>query len=130
MTDVTKYKSVAIDHESYKKIEELTTCLTPGITLSRAQVVKILVDNKTSENKNTNETIVGLFSDHTPQQRQEILRDIDNKMFTLLELSEEDLPWVNSKENFSDKWVTIMENLRLVVAKLKYEQIKNGRSIN
>ena len=57
MTDVTKYKSVAIDHESYKKIEELTTCLTPGITLSRAQVVKILVNNKTSENKNTNEAI-------------------------------------------------------------------------
>ena len=45
MTDKTKYKSVAIDHDCYKKIEELTTELTPGITLSIAQVVRILVNN-------------------------------------------------------------------------------------
>ena len=35
MTDKTKYKSVAIDNNCYKKIEELTTELTPGIKLSR-----------------------------------------------------------------------------------------------
>ena len=52
MTDKTKYKSVAIDNDCYKKIEDLTTELTPGITLSRAQVVRILVNNfKLSEDE-------------------------------------------------------------------------------
>ena len=52
MTDKTKYKSVAIDNDCYKKIEELTTALSPGITLSRAQVVRILVNNRGLEDEN------------------------------------------------------------------------------
>jgi len=52
MTDKTKYKSVAIDNNCYKKIEDLTTALSPGITLSRAQVVRILVNNKVLKDKN------------------------------------------------------------------------------
>ena len=52
MTDKTKYKSVAIDQDCYKKIEELTTALSPGITLSRAQVVRILVNNRVLEYEN------------------------------------------------------------------------------
>jgi hypothetical protein len=46
MTDKTKYKSVAIDHECYKKIEDLAASIRPGVTLSRAQVVRILVNDK------------------------------------------------------------------------------------
>ena len=46
-----KYKSVAIDNDWYKKIEDLTTALSPGITLSRAQVVRILVNNKVLEDE-------------------------------------------------------------------------------
>ena len=60
MTDKTKYKSVAIDNDCYKKIEELTTALIPGITISRAQVVRTLVDQKSS-GQNANQTIVGLL---------------------------------------------------------------------
>ena len=52
MTDKTKYKSVAIDHDCYKKIEELAISLNPGVTLSRAQVVRILVNNKCLEDEN------------------------------------------------------------------------------
>ena len=52
MTDKTKYKSVAIDNDCYKKIEELATALSPGITLSRAQVVRILVNNKVLKDEN------------------------------------------------------------------------------
>ena len=51
MTDKTKYKSVAIDNDCYEKIEDLTTALSPGITLSRAQVVRILVNNKVLEDE-------------------------------------------------------------------------------
>ena len=51
MTDKIKYKSVVIDHDCYKKIEELSLSLTPGVTLSRAQVVRILVNNKCLEDE-------------------------------------------------------------------------------
>ena len=55
MTDKTKYKSVAIDNNCYKKIEELTTELTPGIKLSRAEVVRFLVNNfKSGEEEKDN----------------------------------------------------------------------------
>tara|TARA_B100000424_G_C22727000_1_gene394428 strand:+ start:297 stop:680 length:384 start_codon:yes stop_codon:yes gene_type:complete len=123
-----KYKSIAIDINCYRKIEDLTTVLTPGLTLSRAQVVRTLVNQKSS-GKNTNQTIVGLFSEHTPQQRAEILKDIDDKMIKLLNLEDKELPWLNCND-LPTKWVKIMEDLRLVVAKLKYEQYQDERSIN
>ena len=123
-----KYKSIAIDINCYKKIEDLTTALTPGLTLSRAQVVRTLVNQKSS-GKNANQTIVGLFSEHTPQQRAEILKDIDDKMLKLLDLEEKELPWLNSND-LPTKWVKIMEDLRLVVAKLKYEQFQDERIVN
>ena len=41
-----KYKSIAIDINCYRKIEDLTTVLTPGLTLSKAQVVRTLVNQK------------------------------------------------------------------------------------
>ena len=59
MTDKTKYKSVAIDHDCYKKIEELAISLNPGVTLSRAQVVRILVNNKCLEDENYSYDIKG-----------------------------------------------------------------------
>ena len=49
MTDKTKYKSVAIDYDCYKKIEELSLSLTPGVTLSRAQVIRMLVDKESKK---------------------------------------------------------------------------------
>ena len=123
-----KYKSIAIDINCYRKIEDLTTALTPGLTLSKAQVVRTLVNQKSSV-KNANQTIVGLFSEHTPQQRAEILKDIDDKMLKLLDLEEKELPWLNSND-LPTKWVKIMEDLRLVVAKLKYEQFQDERIVN
>ena len=123
-----KYKSIAIDINCYRKIEDLTTALTPGLTLSRAQVVRNLVNQKSS-GKNANQTIVGLFSEHTPQQRAEILKDIDDKMIKLLDLEEKELPWLNCND-LPTKWVKVMEDLRLVVAKLKYEQFQDERIVN
>ena len=123
-----KYKSIAIDINCYRKIEDLTTALTPGLALSRAQVVRTLVNQKSS-GKNANQTIVGLFSEHTPQQRAEILKDIDDKMIKLLDLEEKELPWLNCND-LPTKWVKVMEDLRLVVAKLKYEQFQDERIVN
>ena len=44
MTDISKYKSLAVSHDCYEKIGKIAKNLAPGITLSRAQTVKILVD--------------------------------------------------------------------------------------
>ena len=44
MTDISKYKSLAVDHDCYGKIDKLTKTLAPGVTLSRAQVIRMLVD--------------------------------------------------------------------------------------
>ena len=123
-----KYKSIAIDINCYRKIEDLTTALTPGLTLSKALVVRTLVNQKSS-GKNANQTIVGLFSEHTPQQRAEILKDIDDKMIKLLDLEDKELPWLNCND-LPTKWVKVMEDLRLVVAKLKYEQFQDERIVN
>ena len=125
-----KYKSIAIDINCYRKIIDLSTTLTPGHTLSKAQVVRTLVNQKTPSYKDANQIIVSLFSEYSPHKRQEILRDIDNKVINLLGLSEEDLPWLNSTENVNDKWSKIMDDLRLVVSKFKYEQLLDERCLN
>ena len=125
-----KYKSIAIDINCYRKIDDLSTTLTPGLTLSKAQVVRTLVNQKTSSYKDANQIIVSLFSEHSPSKRQEILRDIDNKIIKLLDLSEDDLPWLSSTDKFDEKWSKIMDDLRLVVSKFKYEQLQDERSVN
>ena len=125
-----KYKSIAIDINCYRKIDDLSTTLTPGLTLSKAQVVRTLVNQKSSGRKDTSYTIVSLFSEYTPQERQEILQDIDKKILMLLDLSEDELPWLNSKENFDEKWSSIIDDIRLVVSKFKYEKLQNERSVN
>ena len=125
-----KYKSIAIDINCYRKIIDLSTTLTPGYTLSKAQVVRTLVNQKTPSYKDANQIIVSLFSEHSPRKRQEILRDIDNKIIKLLDLSEDDLPWLSSTDKFDEKWSKIMDDLRLVVSKFKYEQLQDERSVN
>ena len=46
MTDISKYKSLAVDHACCDKIDKLTKLLAPGVTLSRAQVIRMLVKEK------------------------------------------------------------------------------------
>ena len=56
--------------------------------------------------------------------------NIDNKIIKLLDLSEDDLPWLSSTDKFDEKWSKIMDDLRLVVSKFKYEQLQDERSVN
>jgi len=44
--DISKYKSLAVDHDCYNKIEQMTKLLAPGVTLSRAQVIRMLVEKE------------------------------------------------------------------------------------
>ena len=46
MTDISKYKSLAVDLGCYATIDKLSQILAPGVRLSRAQVIRMLVDEK------------------------------------------------------------------------------------
>ncbi len=46
MTDISKYKSLAVSHNCYDQLTQLAKLLAPGVTLSRAQVVSMLVQEK------------------------------------------------------------------------------------
>ena len=46
MTDISKYKSLAVSHDCYEKIGKIAKSIAPGVTLSRAQTIKMLVDDK------------------------------------------------------------------------------------
>ena len=46
MTDISKYKSLAVSHDCYEKIGKIAKSIAPGVTLSRAQTIKMLVDEK------------------------------------------------------------------------------------
>ena len=46
MTDISKYKSLAVSHNCYDQLTQLAKLLAPGVTLSRAQVVNMLVQEK------------------------------------------------------------------------------------
>ena len=47
--DIGKYKSLAVDHKCYADINKLTKVLAPGVTLSRAQVIRMLVEKETKK---------------------------------------------------------------------------------
>ena len=46
MTDISKYKSLAVSRNCYDQLTQLAKLLAPGVTLSRAQVVNMLVQEK------------------------------------------------------------------------------------
>ena len=46
MTDISKYRSLAVSHDTYDKIGKIAKILAPGVTLSRAQTIKVIVDEK------------------------------------------------------------------------------------
>ena len=47
--DISKYKSLAVDHKCYEAINKLPKHLAPGVTLSRAQVIRMLVEKETKK---------------------------------------------------------------------------------
>ena len=49
MTDISKYKRLSVYHDCYGKIDKITKTLAPGVTLSRAQVIRMLVDKESKK---------------------------------------------------------------------------------
>ena len=91
--------------------------------------------NKTDKESNNkadltcNKKLVKLFEYNTPQERQTLLTNIDNVLCSMLDLEDNDLPWLNPNQHTA-KWEKIMENLRLVVGKIEYEAIQSKRTVH
>ena len=78
---------------------------------------------------NVNEKLVKLFEDQIPEDRQQVLRDIDSIMCNMLELQPNDLPWINPNKH-EEKWEKLMNNLRLVIGKIEYESKRKTRTVH
>ena len=84
--------------------------------------------NKKTNLKN-NEKLVKMFEDQIPEDRQQVLRDIDSIMCNMLELQPNDLPWINPNKH-EEKWEKLMNNLRLVIGKIEYESKRKTRTVH
>ena len=78
---------------------------------------------------NTNEKLVKMFEDQIPEDRQQVLRDIDSIMCNMLEVEPNDLPWINPNKH-EEKWENLMNNLRLIVGKIEYESKRKTRTVH
>lgn len=76
-----------------------------------------------------NEKLVKMFEEQIPEDRQQVLRDIDSIMCNMLELQLNDLPWINPNKH-EEKWENLMNNLRLVVGKIEYESKRKTRTVH
>ena len=78
---------------------------------------------------NTNEKLVKMFEDQIPEDRQQVLRDIDSIMCNMLEVEPNDLPWINPNKH-DEKWEILMNKLRLVVGRIEYESKRKTRTVH
>ena len=78
---------------------------------------------------NTNEKLVKMFEDQIPEDRQQVLRDIDSIMCNMLEVEPNDLPWINPNKH-EEKWEKLMNNLRLIVGRIEYESKRKTRTVH
>jgi len=46
MTDISKYKSVALSHSSCNKLDKVRKVIVPNIIISRAKALDILINEK------------------------------------------------------------------------------------
>ena len=46
MTDISKYRSVALSHESCDKLDKIRKIIVPEVSVSRAKALDILINEK------------------------------------------------------------------------------------
>ena len=84
---------------------------------------------KNKSDFNVNEKLVKMFEDQIPEDRQQVLRDIDSIMCNMLELQPNDLPWINPNKN-EEKLENLMNKLRLIIGKIEYESKRKTRTVH
>ena len=83
--------------------------------------------SKNKSDLNNNQKLVKMFEDQIPEDRQQVLRDIDSIMCNMLELQPDDLPWINPNKH-EEKWENLMNNLRLIVGRIEYASKQKKRT--
>ena len=84
---------------------------------------------KNKSDLNVNEKLVKMFEDQIPEDRQQVLRDIDSIMCNMFELQPNDLPWINPNKH-QLKWENLMNKLRLIIGKIEYESKRKTRTVH
>ena len=46
MTDISKYKSVALSHDSCNKLDKIRKIIVPEVSVSRAKALDIIINEK------------------------------------------------------------------------------------
>ena len=85
--------------------------------------------SKNKSDLTNNQKLVKMFEDQIPEDRQQVLRDIDSIMCNMFELQPNDLPWINPNKH-EEKCENLMNNLRLIVGKIEYESKRKTRTVH
>ena len=73
--------------------------------------------------------LIRLISILSPEDHQKFLNDIDLILCNFLDLKMDDLPWINPSKN-DEKWVKLMDNFRLLSAKIEFEALIKKRTVH
>ena len=73
--------------------------------------------------------LIRLISILSPEDHQKFLNDIDLILCNFLDLKMDDLPWINTSKN-DEKWVKLMDNFRLLSAKIEFEALIKKRTVH
>ena len=46
MTDISKYKSVALSHEACEKLDKICVAIVPTVKVSRAKALELIISEK------------------------------------------------------------------------------------
>ena len=78
--------------------------------------------------KNQN-NLIRLLEHQSPEERQEVLNDIDYILCRFLKFKRKDLPWRNLEKQ-NEKWDKLIRKVRLIVSRIHLELIKKERTLH
>ena len=86
-------------------------------------------DIKEKKDITKNGKLIRLISILSPEDHQKFLNDIDLNICFFLDLKMDDLPWINPSKN-DEKWIKLMDNFRLLSARIEFEALTKERTIH
>mgnify|MGYP001182799385 FL=1 len=86
-------------------------------------------DIKEKKDNTKNAKLIRLISILSPEDDQKFLNDIDLNICFFLDLKKDDLPWINPSKN-DEKWVKLLDNFRLLSAKIELESLIKERTVH
>ena len=82
-----------------------------------------------SERNEEQDKLLRLYNEYSYEEKQELLSNIDTFVCRMLDLKEDDLPWLNPDQH-DYKWEEIMFKFRLLVGKIELEAYKKSKTVH